>query len=91
MCISKHNEQGNTLHRNVTGSADSKFEVFVSSWMSTVMLLRENVLQTGHPLLTRAFPMPEQPACSPDWVLFLFFTGLLLQDTTLQSDGGVGT
>lgn len=91
MCISKHNEQGNTLHRNVTGSADSKFEVFVSSWMNTVMLLRDNVLQTGHPLLTRAFPMPEQPAYSPDLVLFIFFIGLALRDIALQCDGGVDT
>lgn len=81
MCISKHNDQGNTLHRNVTGSADSKFELLASSWMNIVMLLRDKVLQTGHPLLTRASPTPEQPAYSPDLVLFIFFIGLLLQDT----------
>lgn len=85
MCVSEHSDSGSTLHKNVTGSAGSKFEPFVSSWVNTAMLLRDEVRQTGHRLLTRASPIPEQPAYSPALVLFTFLTGLLLQDTWLCS------
>lgn len=82
-CVSLSIMTRGTLHKNVMVSADSKSEILLSSWMNTVVLLRVNVPETGCPLLARASPLPEQPAFSPDLVLVIFFTGLLLQDVSL--------
>lgn len=75
--------RGTLFTRMLMVLADSKSEILLASLMNTVVLLRVNVPETGHPLLVRASPLPEQPAFSPDLVLVIFFTGLLLQDVSL--------
>lgn len=73
MYVCKHRDQGSSLRRNGTG--DGKSETFFSSQMNAVMLLGRTCYRRAS-LLRRASPLLEQPAFSPDLVLFIVFTGL---------------